>query len=517
MTRIVDWLERWIPEELEADDDVARRARLAVWLAAIGVVTSSLFTVSEALSGAAALAVGDVILTLGCASVVLWLRVTRSLTVTAHAYAAIAMLGLTFNIWFTGGIQALALSWYVLVPILAGMLAGLRAGALWVPITSALVATLAVAEWYDLTPRSALDTPLALRIDQILTPTLLIVVIYAILGTYEAAGAQSMRRVEEARDAARRSHESARRVLDTVHEGLMMVRPDGSIEPERSAELRQLLPRSADPDARVWDLFEGPELAGFREVFELHWLQLADGILPPHVVLAQLPTRLVLGGRQLGLRYPRGVEAGSGAVLMVVWDATHAVQAERAEAERKESLEIFTRVLRDRPGVLEFLDESRSVLRSLADGSASTDQHRRWLHTLKGNCAVVGLQSLSRHVHDLEDALDDGARRCTDRELADLNDRWAAVEQRLAPLLVTQVSDSIMVDRRTFERTLDRLAGGASSEAMQAIRAWAWTPVEARLSELADQARRLAQRGGKQVVVEVRAEGSPRIELTDAW
>ncbi|MEM6925474.1 MAG: ATP-binding protein [Myxococcota bacterium] len=518
MTHLIDWLERWIPEGLEADDDAARRARLAVWLGAIGVITSALFTTAEALAGVSALAVADVALTLGCASVLPCLRITRSLTVTAHAYAAIVMLGITVNIWFTGGIQAPALSWYLLVPILAGMLGGLRAGALWVPITSALVATLAVAQWYGLTPPSALDTPLALRVNQIVVPAILILAIYAILGTYEAARARSMQRVEEALAAARRSHDSARRVLDTVHEGLMMVRPDGSIEPERSAALRRLLPRSADPGARVWDLFEGPSLVGFREAFELHWLQLADGILPPHVVLAQLPTRLVLGGRHLVLRYPRGAETSPGAVLIVVRDGTHAVQAEQAEVERQESLAIFTRLLRDRSGVHEFLEESRSVLRDLADASASPEQHRRWLHTLKGNCAVVGLQSLARHLHGLEDALDDdGARHCTERELTDLKARWTAVERRLAPLLVSVESEGIVVERRTFERTLARLAGRASPEAVRAVEALAWVPVEARLAELADQARRLAERGGKLVTVDVHAEGAPRIELTDAW
>jgi two-component system chemotaxis sensor kinase CheA len=132
---------------------------------------------------------------------------------------------------------------------------------------------------------------------------------------------------------------------------------------------------------------------------------------------------------------------------------------------------------------------------------------RRQLHTLKGNAGVLGLDSVASLAHAMEDALEDGDRIPAGM-LAALASRWAGLMKDLERILGSK-RRVIEMDESQFlalEQQL-RLLGPRSAGALDALHGLRLEPTRRRLEHFAEQARRIAQRLNKDVMVAVEDNG----------
>jgi two-component system chemotaxis sensor kinase CheA len=295
-------------------------------------------------------------------------------------------------------------------------------------------------------------------------------------------------------------------VLDNVGQGFVTLDLSGRMSSERSAVLAEWLgstPESAsfasvldavDPDAGAW--------------FRMGWEALLEGILVREMALDQLPKRLTLHGRALELEY-RPIVATDGElerVLVVVSDVTGRMLRERAETDERELTRLFTRAVTDHLGFVVFITESTAQINRIEEQSMAPDTValKRAIHTLKGNAATYGIETVSSLCHALEDKLEEHGRLAPG-DLVPLRDRWRALSAKAQPLMGCPDA-TIQIDRAEYESILTSLEQGApQNDVIATLRRLSLEPACTRLSRLAEQATALGRRMGKPIEVHVEA------------
>jgi two-component system chemotaxis sensor kinase CheA len=131
---------------------------------------------------------------------------------------------------------------------------------------------------------------------------------------------------------------------------------------------------------------------------------------------------------------------------------------------------------------------------------------KRTLHTLKGTAAMMGLQLVAEQSHLLEEELSVEGR-ASDAQLEELGRRWQRIHQQLGSL-TPPGERAIEVPVPEFSALLSRLSKEQlAPELLEQLESWRLEPAAAPLERLAEQARSLALRLGKQELqVSVRAE-----------
>ena len=290
-----------------------------------------------------------------------------------------------------------------------------------------------------------------------------------------------------------------RLVLDNVQQGLLIIDREGVVTAERSTAvevwLGPIAPRTGF--AEVLRPFDKSAAAWF----EVAWPEVIDGVMPSELTLAQLPNKLVVGLRHLEIGY-YPIDAVDGAfekLLVVISDVTVAVQHARLEAEQRELMALFTRVVVDRRGVVEFLEEGTELVTSITHESVpALPLLRRTLHTLKGNAGIFGVGSIAEICHALESQIDsdDEAPSVAARRV--LADRWDTLLARIGPLLGERTSPTVDVEQAQYRAVLRALREQRPhAEIERELEGWQREPTSTRLARIADQARRIALRLGK--------------------
>jgi len=288
-----------------------------------------------------------------------------------------------------------------------------------------------------------------------------------------------------------------RRLLNNVGQGFLTLDRDGRISRERSAILETWFGPVPASEAFV-DYLEtlDPATATW---FAVGWESVLDGMLPLEVTVGQLPKRLSRSGRHFELDYrPVLTEGGElDRVVVVISDVTTALDCARAEIDERETTRLFGRLIADRPGFLEFLSEARSLVESIRTGLlASTSGLSRSLHTLKGNAALYGIESVAELCHELEDRLADKGR-LTDADLAPLLARWGQVSAKVGAL-VGEERTKLEIEDCDYRDILAAVERGTSRARLrEMLLAWRLEPTRLRLQRIAAQAEALATRLGK--------------------
>jgi HPt (histidine-containing phosphotransfer) domain-containing protein len=288
-------------------------------------------------------------------------------------------------------------------------------------------------------------------------------------------------------------------VLDNVGEGLLTVNRRGEASEERSALLEKWL---------------GPVPSGtrFSDALRRHnaetaqWFDLSidaffEGVLPDEVSLAQFPRTLDASGRTLQFRYhPVAAEAGRpNRLLVMLDDVTESVEHQWVEAEQRELIACFQHITQDRAGFEEFLAEAEKSVDALTDRRPlDEDVEKRLLHTLKGNCGLFGLFSLSELCNELEETLLLDARRLNQEDVERLRGAWKVASYRSRSLLGSDGRDAIEIEVSEHQAALELARQtGASAALVATLAGWAHEPARKRLERCAEQARSLARRLGK--------------------
>lgn len=297
-------------------------------------------------------------------------------------------------------------------------------------------------------------------------------------------------------------NDDMRLVLDSVGQGFLTIDMDGQMSAERSAVLAVWFGPAPSDSFQEYLAQVDPAQA---EWFELGWMGVADGFLPLEVCLAQLPARFTSDGKHYGMSY-RPVESDEGEptkVLVVISDITAEVARAAAEARQREAMNIFGAFLDDRTGFLEFFDEADVLVKGLVEEEHEGDIviAKRWLHTLKGNSLVFGLETIAGLSHDLEGAIIEDRRLPTQSERESLATAWSELRDSLDSLLGNRSDEVIELSPADYERLLDALRGGDSVEdTVHFVESWPLEPVGRRLSKIAHQAAGIAERLGKEEV-----------------
>ena len=296
-----------------------------------------------------------------------------------------------------------------------------------------------------------------------------------------------------------RNHDM-RLVLDNVGQGFITLDFSGAISEERSRIVDEWFGAVAG-GPKLWDYLR-PLDPVFADNFELGWSAVVDQFLPVELCLDQLPSAVHKDGRTFKLDYrPIFSNGDLDKTVVVITDITMGLARERSEQRQRETMSIYRRLITDRPAFEEFFAEASSLVIALVD-SPSTDLLviKRQVHTLKGNCALFGLESVAQLCHDVEDHIDDCA--ALDQDDRDrLHAAWAAIVETTSALTGAGVEDSIRVARRDYEILLAKLRGsGAPGSLVAEIEAWEFELADKRFALVREQIERLASRLGKAAV-----------------
>jgi two-component system chemotaxis sensor kinase CheA len=301
-----------------------------------------------------------------------------------------------------------------------------------------------------------------------------------------------------------------RAVLDNVDQALFTVDLDGRLARDRSAVLDAWFPHAA-PESRLWEVVQ-PVDADAASWLELGWDQLSDGILPTEVSLGQLPASLTSAstGRRYHVEYrPIGDAARPDKVLVVITDVTDQLARERREAEQQEHLMMFQHARIDGTDFEDSFSElERLTGLVLGRRSPSRSDQLRTLHTIKGNAGMYGFVSLANVCHELESRIIDTKQDLLPDDLDRLARVWSALADKVHILIGAGRRDRIEIARTDLAQLQQAIAADRSAaELLQLLRRIERDPVEQRLVRLADQARRLSQRLGKTIEVDIEANG----------
>jgi two-component system, chemotaxis family, sensor kinase CheA len=320
--------------------------------------------------------------------------------------------------------------------------------------------------------------------------------------------------------------ESARRetedILNTVTEGLLLVRADGKLGSQFSASVGRLFMRNVragDDFRELLDNMLGPDRAAEARSY----LQLMFDPKVKPALLGQLdplrdvqvmpPPRSREKPRFLTFQMTQVREAGAVKELLVtVFDVTDKVRLERELAATHEAargdVEDLIRVLEHEPALLQdFLVGARARLADLNQSMREVGrQPQAYLqllqeaaqlaHGIKGEAAALSLAAVSRQAHLMEDALAPLLKR------ADLSG------QDLIPVVLelSRVQEQVERLYRVFDR-MGKLAGAPEADGSRRM--------EAMVDNLRSLSQRVAQSLSKQVRLTAHiAEAAIPLEVT---
>jgi two-component system chemotaxis sensor kinase CheA len=314
-------------------------------------------------------------------------------------------------------------------------------------------------------------------------------------------------------------NDDLRRLLDTVGQGFLTLDRDARMSKERSAILASWL--GAAPDSALFPEYIGQVSPGLRREFEVAWEQVLDGVLPLELTIEQLPRRLSIGTRELEIAY-KPICDSSGRlerVLVVLSDVTAVLERTRVEAQERDLLNLFSRLLEDRAAGAEFVWETDEIIDRLVQGGEDQASTLRLLHTLKGNAALFGLDSLAAFCHALEDQLGEPGSELSMDELQRLRSGWQRTTNKVMEFMApaSERDASIALAEAEHREYLNALRRGAPhAELLARAQAWSLEPTEVRLRRLCRQAECLAARLGK-APLEVRIESNGVRMDSDGW
>jgi len=318
------------------------------------------------------------------------------------------------------------------------------------------------------------------------------------------------------RDLDRRN-ESMRLVLDNVEQGLITLSPEGNISSERSAIFDTWF-GSPDKDETLSARL-GRHSAKVGEWFGMCWESILDGFLPLDLCIDQLPNELAIGERHYTLDY-KAIEEDEelAQVLVILSDVTAEIQRRRTEEEQRQIIAVFERIARDRGGFDVFFSDAERLVASLTEPMELALLKRR-LHTLKGNSSLMGLHSIARSLHDLENQAEEAI---PEREsLEAFQTVWSDFAARVRTVLGESSEDTVPLTGAELDVLVQLAARGAPhSEIRSLLESLRDEPLAVPMKRVSERAIALAETLGKPGLVVTLEDNGLRLpseQLAPIW
>lgn len=189
-------------------------------------------------------------------------------------------------------------------------------------------------------------------------------------------------------------------ILDNVTFGFLVIDRDLIVQDGYTASCSALLGRGGLAGVHVLDAL-GVESKRERDQYLLCADQVFEDLLPEELLLDQLPKRFEVGKRVLRVegRTIRDDDNAVTGLLMTISDISALEAAERQSRMNKTLLII----LKQREAFRHFIADTKAQL-ALAHESLDDQAYvRRVVHTIKGNSASYGLETIATKIHAIED------------------------------------------------------------------------------------------------------------------
>lgn len=202
-------------------------------------------------------------------------------------------------------------------------------------------------------------------------------------------------------EVAARTHE-LRTILDNVTFGFLLIDRDLKIQKGWTRSCHELLGTPGDITGEDFGQVLGLESEKDRADYWLAVDQVFEDLLPEEVSLEQMPKRFPLGERVLRvegrvIRAPQSQEITG--LLMTLGDITELEAAERESYNNK----VILSLLRRKDAFRAFLQDTRHQLELAHQEIGHATYVRRVVHTIKGNAASYGLDTVASLIHTIED------------------------------------------------------------------------------------------------------------------
>jgi two-component system chemotaxis sensor kinase CheA len=235
--------------------------------------------------------------------------------------------------------------------------------------------------------------------------------------------------------------------------------------------------------------------------YRVGWDAVAEDILPWELTLEQLPRAFASNDRHYKVHYrPLLQDNKLTGALMVVADVTQVLERERHAREQQEALRVFEQIMQDRHGFQEFMAEvNRLVELTFKPEALTVPELMRAVHTVKGNCGIFGVQSIAAIAHELETFIVEEQKKPAPEALVELQQAWKAFHDRIQRLHGDQ--DMLQLHEAELTKLIDLTERHAPHrEIGEQLRELAYEPVQRRFMRMAERAKSLASRLGKQPI-----------------
>jgi len=304
-----------------------------------------------------------------------------------------------------------------------------------------------------------------------------------------------------------------RLVLDNVDQAFLTLAPDGRVTGGRSRVAGEWFGECQD-GADFSEYIRGTS-EGFGAAFHFGWSQVVDGFLPLALAIDQLPKQLTANQRIWSFQYLPFLDADELAgMLVVAAEITERLTREREEAEQRELMQSFAKLMLDKNGFMSFLREPDDMVQSICSHALDADpvHLRRTLHTLKGNAAAMGFSLVSALCHTIEEQTASG-EPAEPASIVALSERWRLINQHVVQFMPSTAERTIEVPATEYAALIARLsADEPQAEALNQVLAWGLEPAARPLERLAKQGQTLARRLGKADIETVVRAGSVRLD-----
>lgn len=295
---------------------------------------------------------------------------------------------------------------------------------------------------------------------------------------------------------------SLRLVLDSTGDALLGIDKQAQLTGEASAAAERWFGKPT-PGASVGSyLFANDADAALG--FELAFSQLSEDVLPFEVAVDQLPKRITRGAYTLGLEYkPVSQNGSTDSFLMIARDITAGVERENMEKSSREQQQMISKLLSDRRGFEQFVKDCEELIADLA-GQTDLTLAKRSLHTLKGNSAIFGLESVAERCHRIEDRVVAESEPPSAQEVSELATLWRSRMQSIQEFLSNVGNGALEVAPEDHQQLIDSLLKRRDyDEILNSVEAWSWSRTAERLAHLRAQVDYVARRLQKDVSVHI--------------